>query len=147
MVTPPIHCRFPITIFHSQRISSASALTTISIRGDIYWNEWVHGIMVGIALATAAGSQRHDSSSPVGRVGLDAHENHPPAPCHESLRRSRAVRDPEVSAIKASAICQGHATPRPPSVHNYLCAWALSSRLIKERSQEYLMRTLGEMRL
>jgi hypothetical protein len=28
--------------------------------------------MVGIALATAAGSQRHDSSSPVGRVGRPA---------------------------------------------------------------------------
>jgi hypothetical protein len=25
------------------------------MRGDIYWNDWVHGIMVGIALATAAG--------------------------------------------------------------------------------------------
>ena len=44
--------------------------------------------MVGIALATAAGSQRHDSSSPVGRVGRPATnlcEGHGPSLIQEYL--------------------------------------------------------------
>ena len=89
--------------------------------GDIHWNDWVHGIMVGMALATAAGGDHNasDSSTPVGRVGLDPHVHNPHVPCRVSLRTSWAVRGPEASARKAFAICRGPATPRTPQVHNH----------------------------